>query len=485
MFKKFIYLEWKSFLRSASFGTNLAIKIVMGLFALYFIGCFIVMGFAIYPILEDVGLNPLQTVNKYLIYYLVGDLLIRYLIQKMPVVNIRPLLILPIKRNVIVHFTMGKTILSFFNFLHAFFFIPFSIMMVIKGLPVANVLLWHLGVLALIYSNNFINILANNKNAILFPLGIIVGGFAVAQFYDWFDITLYTSLFFQGLFDTYYMSLLLLFVAIAWYYFAFNYFKNNLNLDEALQAKSETATTENLTFLNQFGSLGTFLKNDIKLIKRNKRSKSTLMASFLFLFYGLIFFTNSSQPEIMKIFAGIFVSGGFLFTFGQFVPSWDSSYYPLMMSQNITYRDYLNSKWWLVVIATIISTILGSFYLYFGWQTYLFILVGAIYNIGVNSHLVLFGGAFVKTPIDLASSKGAFGNKQGFNVKIMLLSIPKLLLPLALYGFGKYFFNANTGLLFVAIAGILGFSLRNLVFKKIEKIYKSEKYATILAYKQV
>jgi hypothetical protein len=100
MFKKFIYLEWKSFLRSASFGTNLAIKIVMGLFALYFIGCFIVMGFAIYPILENVGLNPLQTINKYLIYYLVGDLLIRYLIQKMPVVNIRPLLILPIKRNV-------------------------------------------------------------------------------------------------------------------------------------------------------------------------------------------------------------------------------------------------------------------------------------------------------------------------------------------------------------------------------------------------
>jgi hypothetical protein len=59
------------------------------------------------------------------------------------------------------------------------------------------------------------------------------------------------------------------------------------------------------------------------------------------------------------------------------------------------------------------------------------------------------------------------------------------LLPLLLYGSGKYFFNANTGLLFVTIAGILGFSLRNLVFKKIEKIYKSEKYATILAYKQV
>ena len=75
----------------------------------------------------------------------------------------------------------------------------------------------------------------------------------------------------------------------------------------------------------------------------------------LFLFYGLIFFReNPHQPQVMQIFAGIFVSGGFLFTFGQFVPSWDSQYYPLMMTQNISYKNYLTSKWWLIVIATVI-----------------------------------------------------------------------------------------------------------------------------------
>jgi hypothetical protein len=44
-------------------------------------------------------------------------------------------------------------------------------------------------------------------------------------------------------------------------------------------------------------------------------------------------------------------------------------------------------------------------YLYFGWQTYLTIVVGGIYNIGVNSQLVLLGGAYTKTPIDLSSGK--------------------------------------------------------------------------------
>ena len=155
-----------------------------------------------------------------------------------------------------------------------------------------------------------------------------------------------------------------------------------------------------------------------------------------------------------------------------------------MMTQNIPYKGYLNSKWWLMVIGTFITTILASFYLYFGWQIYLTIIAGAIYNIGINSHLVLLGGAYTKTPIDLSSGKGAFGDKKAFNVKTMLISIPQLGLPVALYWLGSHFVGANVGLAFVAGAGMIGFAFRNPVFQLIEKIYKSEKYATIDAYKQ-
>jgi hypothetical protein len=338
---------------------------------------------------------------------------------------------------------------------------------------------------ALVYSNNFLNIILTNKDnvfAIFIAIVLVLGGF---QYYHFFTITDYTSVFFDGLFHTKWMFLFPVLALAGLYYYTFIYLKNNLYLDAGLSTKHEIAKTEDLTWLNQFGTLGTFLKNDIKLIKRNKRSRTTVLMSLLFLFYGLLFFReNSHQPEVMRIFAGIFVSGGFLFTFGQFVPSWDSSYYPLMMTQNISYKGYLSSKWWLVVIATFISTILASFYLYFGWQVYLTIVVGAIYNIGVNSHLVLLGGAYTKTPIDLAMSKGAFGDKKAFNTNTMLLSLPKLVLPLLLYWAGTSLMNPNLGLVFVAIAGVLGFALRGKVFSLIEKIYKTEKYKTIDAYKQ-
>ncbi|HOD09151.1 MAG TPA: DUF5687 family protein [Flavobacterium sp.] len=486
MFKHFIWLEWKSFLRSASFGTNLAMKIIMGLVAVYFLACFAIVGTAIYFILDKEGFEPLQTVNKFMIYYFAVDLMIRYFLQKMPVMNIRPLLTLPIKKGTIVHFSLGKTALSFFNWTHALFFIPFTVVLLIKGYGY-QAILWNIAMFSLVYFNNFINILINNKDAVFYSVLAVFAGLGLTQYYNIFDITAYTQPFFQGMYDTNYLFLLPVIMLVAAYYFSFQYFKSNLNLDEGLAKKNDVAKTENYTWLEQFGTLGTFLKNDIRLLRRNKRSKTTLIMSVMFIFYGLLFFTGSIEAydnPAMKVFAAIFVSGGFLFTFGQFIPSWDSAYYQLLMSQNIPYKEYIKSKWWLMVIGTVASTLLASFYLYFGLHTYLIVVVAAIFNIGVNSHLVMLGGAFVKTPIDLTTSKQAFGDKQAFNVKTMLIAIPKMLLPMALYAAGYYLFSPNIGLLFVALAGVIGFMFRNYMFSKIEKIYKSEKYATIAAYKQ-
>ena len=341
----------------------------MGFLAVYFMIIFVSAGIGLFFILKENGLEPLSTVNKFMIYYVFVDLLFRYFLQKMPVMNIRPLLTLPIKRNTIVHFALGKTALSFFNWSHALFFIPFSIVLLMNGYAFLNVILWHLGIMALIYFNNFINILINNKDSVFYSVLAIVVVLGAAHYYQLYDITLYSQPFFQGMFETVFVFLIPIILVVATYYFAFNYFKSNLNLDEGLATKSDIAKTQNFTFLDQYGVLGTFLKNDLRLLMRNKRSKTTLLMSFLFIFYGFFFFNNPTQPAIMGIFAGVFVSGGFLFIFGQFVPSWDSAYYQLMMSQNIPYRQYIQSKWWLMVIGTIISTILASFYLFFNINT--------------------------------------------------------------------------------------------------------------------
>ena len=487
MVKKFLILEWKSFTRSASFATNLALKILMIFAALYFAVVFAALGSSAYYLIKESGYpNPLLFVNKYIIYWFLAHLFLRYMMQTIPVMNIKPLMVLPIKKSTLVHFILGKTAISFFNILHAFFFIPFTVVLLLNGYDVLGVITWHLGMMALVFASNFLNVLVNKQDRILLLAAAVVVALIASQYYKIFDITTYTQVFFDALYATKIIVIVPILVLAALYFFGFRYFINNMYFDEKIVAKQETVSAKEYAWLNKYGTLGTFLKNDIKLITRNKRSKKTVLTAFIFLFYGLIFLghNKSNTVNFMQIFAGIFVSGGFLMNFGQFVPSWDSGYYKLLMSQNITYKDYLTSKWWLMVIATVISTILASFYLYFGWETYMAIVVGAIYNIGVNSHLVLWGGAYVKTPIDLNAANNSFGNKQGFNAKTMLLTIPKLLVPIGLFAFGYYFIAPIAGFILVSLAGILGFAFRDKVFAIIEKTYKSEKYKTIAAYTQ-
>jgi hypothetical protein len=155
-----------------------------------------------------------------------------------------------------------------------------------------------------------------------------------------------------------------------------------------------------------------------------------------------------------------------------------------MMSQNIRYKEYLRSKWWLIVIVTFVSMLLASFYLFMGWEVYLAIIAAGIYNIGVNAHLVLLGGAYVKTPIDLTTGRKVFGDKKAFNVQTLIIALPKLVLPLLIFYIFYRKWNVTAGYLSVAILGILGLAFRNKMFRIIENIYKKEKYSTLAAYKQ-
>lgn len=487
MLKQFVLLEWRAFFRSSSFGSKLIFKILAFLLFLYIAFVFSAAGVGIFYGLKKNGIEPLAALNRFMFYYWAADLIFRFAMQNMHVTNIRPLLYLPMKKSAVVHFSLGKTGLSFFNLTHAFFFIPFSVVLLTNGYDAFGVLQWHLGIIFIIYINNFLNVLANNKLWLTVLLGAATIGLGGLHYYGWFDVTQYTRLYFDQLFHGVFAVPLTAALLVFIYFWAYVFFRKHMYLDAGLSIKHQEANGSDYAFLNRFGSLGTFLKNDLRLILRNKRSKTTLFVSVMFLFYGLLFFTNSIeayQNPVWKIFAGIFVTGGFLFTFGQFVPSWDSAYYPLMMSQNIRYREYLLSKWWLVVIATLASMLLATFYLYFGWEAYLAVVVGALYNVGFNAHLVLWGGAYIKQPIDLTSGRQAFGNKQAFNGKTMLLSIPKLVLPLLVFALGYYLISPVAGYALVALFGLSGLAFRDRVLSKVEEIYKTEKYKTLAAYKE-
>ena len=68
--------------------------------------------------------------------------------------------------------------------------------------------------------------------------------------------------------------------------------------------KKKKGKTENIAFLNKYGTLGTFINNDIRLIKRSKAARSALIGGGFIPFYGLLFFSKGYNTSFMQVFLG-------------------------------------------------------------------------------------------------------------------------------------------------------------------------------------
>ncbi|WP_028891533.1 DUF5687 family protein [Tenacibaculum sp. 47A_GOM-205m] len=488
MIAHFLKLEWKQFFRSSYFGKSIALKIIMGFFALWMLTSFLMIGLGGYFFIkkEYPNTDPLFFVNGIIIFLLVADLIFRYLMQKLPVLNIKPFLGLPIRKEKLVHFVLGKSAFSFFNFMPLFFYIPFSIVLIGQGYNAVGVVGWLFLMITLVLSANYLNFLINKNN---YALGIMVAVLALlflVNKYEIFNITEFFAPVFQSVYNNPKVALLGVLLLTGLYYLNFKLLRSKVYLDDAIKSKEEVATTTDLSFIDSLGDVAPFIKNDIRQIWRNKRTKTVFFMSFLFLFYGTIFFGEETYREKMPaflVFAAIFITGGFTLNYGQFIPAWDSEYYKMLMSQNIRYRKFLESKWYLMVVVSAGLYLLSIPYLYFyGLDIFLMITAGAIFNIGFNSLFLLFAGAFNKKRIDL--NKSGFSNYQGTSATQFLIIIPIMGVPMFLFWIFNKFVGFNSGVLAIAITGAIALVFKNYFMNRIEKRYIKNKYAAIHAFSQ-
>ena len=488
MFKHFINLEWKQFRRASYFQKGLAIKILLFIAVLYFGGAAIMLGVGLFFILKKAipTVDPIQTVNNFLIYWFLFDLLIRYFMQQLPVMNVKPLMTIPIKRSTVIHFLLGKTSISFFNFLPLFIFVPFSIVLLFHDYPIVNVLCWFVSMVALTLSNNFINFLINKDNKAFYGILAVLVVFVGLEANGIFKVSQPIGQAFNFLYNNPYVAILPILIAVGLYRLNFNFIKKGFYLDDAISKKVKEVNATDLSWMNRFGAVAPFLKNDVKLIWRNVRPRQVMFMSFIFLFYGVIFYTQEVYRDMpaMLAFASMFVTGGFLMTFGQLVPSWDSEYYKMLMSQNIPYKTYLQSKWYLMVFAVVLSFILSTPYIYFGWDIYGMIAAGAVFNIGLNSFITLYGGVLNRVPVELNVKAKAFSNTNGFNPTQLLIALPKFALPMLLFYIPYKLISYEAGIIAIAIGGVLGIVFRNYIFNIIESVYQKGKYKTIAAFSE-
>jgi len=491
MIKRFLSLEWKQYFRSQYWQRGIGIKILMGFFALYLISVFLFIGFFLFKIISKIfpDQDPFLVVSGFLFYWMLGDLMMRFFLQKLPVMSVKPLLTLPIKRSQIVNYVLGKSAISFFNFLPLFAIIPFSIVLVFKeGYDGTTILFWVFTLIVITLITNFLNFIIESltaKTSLSFLPLIVVSGALFAL--NYFNIVSFSELISKGVLGITNNPILIVVpitILVGLYLYNFKILKSSLYIDTSLQAKIKEAKTSDLAWTKRFGESAPFMQLDLKLMMRNKRAKSTFLILVVGLLYGLFFYPQKMYQDMVFFYAfiGIFSTGTFLINFGQFIPAWDSGYYKLLMSQNFKYEQYLKSKFTLMAISVIILFVLGIPYIYFGWKVLLAHFAAAIYNIGVNTHVIMYGGSYNRKKINL-DERAAF-NFQGTGAVQWLIGIPLMVVPMIIFGLANWLINFEVAIAILIVLGLLGIIFHKKLMKIIIKKYANSKYKMIEAFSQ-
>lgn len=490
MFKHFVSLQWKAFFRSASLGKSLGLKILMAFVAVYFSVIFLSLGIGLYPLLKKLfpEEQPMDLVNQMILIWFATELVIRFMLQTLPVISIKPLLTFPIRKIKVVNYVLVKSLFSFFNFLPLLVIIPFGIISWYKGgVPILPVLGWMISVYALDLCVNYGNFLLKKKFADnlkdLLPYLILVLALAGIQYFEVYNVTEG----FGKLMDSFliypYLTIIPLGLLAGLFKWNQKILLKRFYLDDSLKGKVEQANTRDFSWVRRFGDIAPFLQLDLKLIWRNKRPKTTIFISLIIMGYGMIFYPHETYQSIpaIYVFIGIFMTGIFMINFGQFIPAWDSSYYSMIMAQNIPMKKYLTSKAGLMTFSVIILTILTTPYVYFGWKILIMNLVCAIYNIGINVPVLLFAGSFNRKRVDL--EKSPFMNYQGTGATQWIISLPLMLVPILIFWVMNHFFSFELAVFVLAALGLIGIGIRNYLMEGIEQAYKRSKYAMISGFK--
>ncbi|OOQ60492.1 DUF5687 family protein [Mucilaginibacter pedocola] len=482
MISTFFSHELKAFWRSKNTGKTIAVKAIMGVLILILLSYVVALGIFLGLILEKVSPNEDTTVvfcGIILVYFLF-DLLMRMQLQELPTLKVQPYLHLPVKRNSVVGYLALTALLSFFNLWPIILFSPFIFTKILAASGFVAALAFFVAILALSVFNNYLAMYIKRKanlNGWIFLMAGAILTLICCGDYLWhfYSIRNLSYLFFGALLTKPYLVLLPIILGGAMFYLNFVYLKGNLYLEElgSRKASAYKSSTE-IPLLGRFGHIGDLVANEIKLILRNKRPRSALIMGLFFLCYGLIFYTQKVYGESMKVFVGMFMTGIFIISYGQFMFSWQAGHFDGILVSKVNFKDFLKAKYLLFTLVSTAAFILTTPYVYFGWRVVMIHFIMYLWNLGVNTTIVLFFANRNYKRIDL--SKGASFNWEGVGATQLLLSFPLLILPYVVYWPFKLFGMADAGFAALAVVAVIFILTRNFWINKLEADFNSKRF---------
>jgi hypothetical protein len=299
---------------------------------------------------------------------------------------------------------------------------------------------------------------------------------SVLESFEIINLTAISTSFFGFTFANYWVWPIYLSVLVGLYFLNYTYLLNHTYIEEISTRKEEKASGfTHISWLDQFGEIGKLITLELKLITRHKRTKMVLKMTPVFLCFGFLYlFEESITNNYWLVFIGLYVTGGFSLNYGQYLYSWESEYFDFVISNNIDTKNYIKSKFFLMIPIVALCYIITIPYVYFGIKVLIVNTVMFIWNIGIGAFILMYFSTNNSKRLEL-SSNDAF-NMKGVGAQQFIMVIPLMVLPMLIYFPFDYFERPNLGLGLLGLLGLVNLFFYDFWINQIVKRFNYKKY---------
>ena len=357
--------------RNPAFDTNRFAKFLMYFMIVYWAAIFLFLGVSLPFMFEGLvpNMEPYHIMNQGILYVMAGDFLMRFMAQPSVSQEIKPYLLMPVKRKKLISLLLLKSGLDGYNFIWFFVYVPFAFLTVIRFYGFGGMFLYLIGIWLIFVFNNYwyllCKLLLGEKTLWLLLPTLVFGALGAAEFLlDGLPISRFTMDLGEGFIEGNPLSFLFVLACIG-VMFLINLKLQQRMIYNELSKKEDTKIkrVSEYKFLDKYGEVGEYLRLELKLIARNKTVKTQFRMGIIVMlgFSFALAFTDVYDGSYMTSFICLYNYAILpIMTLGQ-VMSFEGNYIDGLMSRKESIFNLLRAKYYLTTIIILVPFLIMFF----------------------------------------------------------------------------------------------------------------------------
>ena len=256
------------------------------------------------------GVASFHVFDGGLLYLLIIDFWVRFVLQETPAQNVQPYALLPIRRSFLMHLYLTRSGISWGNLYWGFMLVPFGLIAIVVPIGWGAFFGWLLGWWLLIvadsYAYLFCRALCMKHLAwVLLPAAIHGALLAIMLVPDKNPLDMPCTLLMYGFLQWEFLPFLCAIALIAFLYWANYRLQMGMVYDEVgKKEEKEIKHATQFNFLNRYGQLGEYLKLEVKQRMRNKTVKMSffLGLGLMIMLSSIMYFSDVYDNSFMRSF---------------------------------------------------------------------------------------------------------------------------------------------------------------------------------------